>query len=200
MKGSIIIVSFFIAGVLLGRFVDIPAILTAEAPTLYVLYILMFLVGISIGSDKKALQALKQQNLKIVLVPLATVIGTLIGSALISFALSGRSITDCLAVGSGFGYYSLSSIFITQYKGAELGTVALLSNILREILTLVGTPLLVRLLGPLAPISCGGASTMDTTLPIIARYAGRDWIFVSIVHAMILDFSVPFWVIFFCTL
>lgn len=93
MKGSIIIVSFFIAGVLLGRFVDIPAILTAEAPTLYALYILMFLVGISIGSDKKALQALKQQNLKIVLVPMATVIGTLIGSALISFLLSGRSIT-----------------------------------------------------------------------------------------------------------
>ena len=89
MKGSITIVSFFIAGVLLGRFIDIPAILTAEAPTLYALYALMFLVGISIGSDKKALQALKQQNLKIILVPLATIIGTLIGSALISFALSG---------------------------------------------------------------------------------------------------------------
>ncbi len=78
--------------------------------------------------------------------------------------------------------------------------MALLSNILREILTLVGTPLLVRLLGPLAPISCGGASTMDTTLPVIARYAGREWIFISIVHAMILDFSVPFWVILFCSL
>lgn len=53
---------------------------------------------------------------------------------------------------------------------------------------------------PLAAISCGGASTMDSTLPVITRFAGRQWVFVSIVHAMILDFSVPFWVTFFCTL
>lgn len=79
MKGSIIIVSFFTAGVLLGRFVDVPSLLTAEEPTLYALYALMFLVGISIGSDKKALEALKHQNLKIMLVPLATIIGTLGG-------------------------------------------------------------------------------------------------------------------------
>ena len=200
MKGSIIIVSFFIAGVLLGRFVDSPAILTAEAPTLYVLYILMFLVGISIGSDKKALQALKQQNLKIVLVPLATVIGTLIGSALISFALSGRSITDCLAVGSGFGYYSLSSIFITQYKGAELGTIALVSNIMRELLALLAAPLLVRYFGKLAPISVGGATTADTTLPIITKFCGKEFVVISIVHGITVDLSVPFLVTFFCTI
>ena len=200
MKGSIIIVSFFIAGVLLGRFVDIPAILTAEAPTLYVLYILMFLVGISIGSDKKALQALKQQNLKIVLVPLATVIGTLIGSALISFALSGRSITDCLAVGSGFGYYSLSSIFITQYKGAELGTIALVSNIMRELLALLAAPLLVRYFGKLAPISVGGATTADTTLPIITKFCGKEFVVISIVHGITVDLGVPFLVTFFCTI
>lgn len=200
MKGSIIIVSFFIAGVLLGRFVDIPAIFTAEAPTLYALYILMFLVGISIGSDKKALQALKQQNLKIVLVPLATVIGTLVGSALISFLLSGRSITDCLAVGSGFGYYSLSSIFITQYKGAELGTIALVSNIMRELLALLAAPLLVRYFGKLAPISVGGATTADTTLPIITKFCGKEFVVISIVHGITVDLSVPFLVTFFCTI
>ena len=91
MKGSIIIVSFFVAGVLLGRLVDVPALLAAEEPTLYALYVLMFLVGISIGSDKKALEALKHQNFKIILVPLATIIGTLVGSALISLVLSGKS-------------------------------------------------------------------------------------------------------------
>ena len=124
MKGSIIILAVFLSGVLLGRFVDRPEVLTADGPTLYALYALMFLVGISLGSDRQALQALKQQNLKIILVPLATVAGTLAGVSLVSFVLAGRSLTDCLAVGSGFGYYSLSSIFITQYKGAELGTIA----------------------------------------------------------------------------
>lgn len=200
MKGSLTIVAFFIAGVLLGRFVDIPAILTAEAPTLYALYALMFLVGISIGSDKKALQALKQQNLKIVLVPLATVVGTLIGSALISFVLSGRSITDCLAVGSGFGYYSLSTIFITQYKGAELGTIALVSNIMRELIALLAAPLLGRYFGKLAPISVGGATTADTTLPIITKFCGKEFVIISIVHGITVDLSVPFLVTFFCTI
>lgn len=200
MKGSLIIVAFFIAGVLLGRFVDIPAVLTAEAPTLYALYALMFLVGISIGSDKKALQALKQQNLKIVLVPLATIVGTLIGSALISFVLSGRSITDCLAVGSGFGYYSLSTIFITQYKGAELGTIALVSNIMRELIALLAAPLLVRYFGKLAPISVGGATTADTTLPIITKFCGKEFVIISIVHGITVDLSVPFLVTFFCTI
>lgn len=200
MKGSIVIVSFFIAGVLIGRFENVPSLLIAQEPTLYALYTLMFLVGISIGSDKKALEALKHQNFKIILVPLATIIGTLAGSALISLVLSDKSLTDCLAVGSGFGYYSLSTIFITQYKGAELGTIALVSNILRELIALLAAPLLVRYFGKLAPISVGGATTADTTLPIITKFCGKEFVIISIVHGMLVDLSVPFLVTFFCTI
>ena len=199
MSGSLLILAFFGAGLGLARLGLIPRDFVEHDATLYVLWLLMGLVGLSIGSDRRLSEILRTLRPRVLLLPLATTVGTFAGVAAASLFLA-YSLADCLAVGAGFAYYSLSSIFITQYKGAELGTVALLSNILREILTLVGTPLLVRLLGPLAPISCGGASTMDTTLPIIARYAGRDWIFVSIVHAMILDFSVPFWVVFFCTL
>lgn len=200
MKGSITIVAFFIAGILIARFIDIPSSVTGDKLTVYALYLLMFLVGISIGSDKKALQALRQQDLKLVLVPLATILGTLAGSVLISFALQGRSITDCLAVGSGFGYYSLSSIFITQYKGAELGTIALVSNIMRELIALLAAPLLVRYFGKLAPISAGGATTADTTLPIITKFSGKEFVIISIIHGITVDLSVPFLVTFFCTI
>ena len=100
---------------------------------------------------------------------------------------------------AGFAYYSLSSVIISMYKGPELATVGLMANIMRELLTLLAAPLLVRRISPLAPISCGGASTMDTTLPVIARCAGQQWVFVSIVHAIILDVSVSFWVSLFCT-
>ena len=124
----------------------------------------------------------------------------LAGSAAVSLILTHRSITDCLAVGSGFGYYSLSSIFITEYKGAELGTIALLANISREILTLLAAPLLVRWFGNLAPISAGGATTMDTTLPIITRTAGQQFVVVSIFHGFVVDFSVPFLVTLFCSI
>lgn len=199
MWGSVIIVGCFGAGVLIGRFVGLPDFLVQGDPTLYALYVLMFLVGIGIGQDKEALKALKQQKLKIMLVPLATVTGTFLGTAFVSFFLPGRSLTDCLAVGAGFGYYSLSSVFITQYKGAELGTIALMSNICRELMALLAAPLFVRYFGKLAPISVGGATTMDTTLPVITRYAGKEWVVVSMVHGMTVDFCVPFLVTFFCT-
>ena len=91
-------------------------------------------------------------------------------------------------------------IFITQYKGPELGTIALLSNIMREIITLLCTPLLVRWFGNLAPISAGGATTMDTTLPIITRCSGQQFVVVSIFHGFVTDFSVPFLVTFFCSI
>ena len=49
--------------------------------------------------------------------------------------LHHRQLTDCLAVDSGFAYYSLSSIFITEYRGAELGTIALLAKTTLPIIT-----------------------------------------------------------------
>lgn len=200
MRGSLIIVAFFIAGLLLARWGWIPSSLSEGDVSIWALYALMFLVGISIGSDTQALKAIRGQHWKILWVPVATWAGTLAGTALASLLLPSRNLADCLAVGSGFGYYSLSSIFITEYRGAELGTIALAANIIREIITLLGTPLLVCWFGKLAPICAGGATTMDTTLPVITRFSGKEFVVVSIFHGFIVDFSVPFLVTFFCKL
>ncbi|OJV35708.1 MAG: hypothetical protein BGO33_10615 [Bacteroidia bacterium 43-41] len=200
MKGSLVIVSFFILGALAGLFNLIPCDFTHGRWSYYALAALMFFVGFSIGNDSKTLKNFRSLNPRIVLLPLVTVLGTLAGSALVSLLLSHRTLTDCLAVGSGFGYYSLSSIFITEYKGAELGTIALLSNIAREIITLLFAPLLVKYFGRLAPISAGGATTMDTTLPIIARFSGQNFVIVSIFHGFVVDLSVPFLVVLFCSI
>ena len=104
------------------------------------------------------------------------------------------------AVPARRGYYSLSSIFITEYKGAELGTIALLSNIVREMFTLLLSPLLVKVAGPLAPIAAGGVTSMDTTLPIIMDSSGKQYAVVSLFHGFVLEFSIPFIVTFWCTL
>ncbi|MCD8293475.1 MAG: lysine exporter LysO family protein, partial [Prevotellaceae bacterium] len=137
---------------------------------------------------------------RMLLLPVMTIVGTWAGCLVAALFLTHRSVADCLAVGSGFAYYSLSGIFITEYKGAELGTVALLSNIFRELLTLVAAPLMVRFFGKLAPISAGGATTMDTTLPIIMRTSGDRFMVVSIYHGFVVDFTVPFLVTFFCSI
>lgn len=197
MRNSLIILLFFAAGVAAGLF-DVPYTdIIGGDGTRWVLYLLMLLVGVTIGSDRATLAQLKGLNLKILLVPAATIIGTLGRAALVSLFMEERTLAQCLMVGSGFGYYSLSSVLITESHGAALGTVALLSNVLREITTLVLAPLMVRWCGPLAPITCGGATTIDTTLPVIVRYSGKDFIFVAVVNGIVVDFSVPLLVTFF---
>ena len=210
MKSSILIVGCFIIGCLLGCSGWIPSSLldSSDHYSRYVLYILMFLVGMSIGCDKKLREILRSVRMRLFLVPLATIVGTLAATALVSLFISRWSMAHCLAVGSGFGYYSLSSILITELAAstlgsqaaAELGTVALIANVIRELIVLLGAPLLVRYFGRLAPICAGGATTMDTTLPVITRYAGKEVIFIAIFHAILIDFSVPFFVLFFCSL
>lgn len=199
MSASLPILGCFLLGLVLARLGLVPGPLLEHDPTLPALWLLMALVGLSLGADRRLMEIVRTLRPRILLLPLGTTLGTFAGSALVSLFLA-YSLADCLAVGAGFAYYSLSSVFITQYRGEELGTVALLANIFRELFTLIFTPLLVRLLGAPAPIMCGGASTMDTTLPGITRAAGTLWTFPSIVHAMVLDFSVPFWVTLFCSL
>lgn len=200
MKGSLIIVGFFILGIAAGLSGMVPESIIDGDLTFYALCALLLCVGIGIGSDRNIVTKFKSLDVRMALLPLETVLGTFAGSLVVSFILSGRSPLDCLAVGSGFGYYSLSSIFITEYKGAELGTIALLANIIREMVTLLLSPVLAKAFGPLAPISSGGVTSMDTTLPIIMASSGEQYSAVSIFHGFILDFSIPFLVTFWCTL
>ena len=200
MKGSLIIVAFFIAGIACGLMHLLPDLNAYGNVSYLTLCALLFCVGITVGNNTTLLKTFKSLDRRLMLLPLMTIVGTLTATAIAAVGLPHRSLTDCLAVGSGFGYYSLSSIFITQYRGPELGTIALLANIIREVFTLLGAPLLVKYFGPLSPISCGGATTMDTTLPIITRTSGQDFVLLSLFHSFLVDFSVPFLVTFWCTL
>ena len=89
---------------------------------------------------------------------------------------------------------------LRSIRDRKLGTIALLSNIMREIITLLCAPLLVRWFGNLAPHIGWGATTMDTTLPIITRCSGQQFVVVAIFHGFVTDFSVPFLVTFFCSI
>ncbi len=198
MKGSLIIVAFFVLGIACGVMNWLPQL--PDNVSFFTLCALMFCVGITVGNNTAMLKSFIRLDRRLLLLPLMTIVGTLAGTAVAALGLPHRSLADCLAVGSGFGYYSLSSIFITRYRGPDLGTVALLANILREVITLLGAPLMVRFFGPLAPISSGGATTMDTTLPIITRTSGQEFVILSLFHGFLVDFSVPFLVTLFCSL
>ena len=200
MKNSLIIISFFILGIILGHYQLLPAFVLKHDLSVYALYLLLFLVGLLLGMDKKSFEIIRQSSLRLLLIPIAVVIGSLLGAAIVSLFLKNISLSEGLAIGSGFGYYSLSSILIAELKSKSLGVIALLSNIFRELTTLLFTPLFVKYFGPLAPIASGGATAMDTTLPIITEYSGKEYALVAVFSGLTLTILVPFLVSFFCYL
>jgi uncharacterized membrane protein YbjE (DUF340 family) len=189
--------SFFAAGLLCGLVGFIPESIFNPNVSFYVLSALMLSVGLSIGQQPETVRKFRSIHSRVLLLPAVVIGGTWLGALAVSLFF-GHKTTEFLAMGSGFGYYSLSSIIITEYKGIELGTIALLSNIVREVLTLLLAPFMVRYFGRLAPIAVGGATTMDTTFPVIVNTSGNEFAIIAIYSGFILDFSVPFLVSFWC--
>ena len=194
MKGSLIVIVFFCVGCIMGAFNKFE--FDTHTVSMYILYALMLQVGISIGSNKNLKAIVSHLHPKMLLIPLGTIIGTLLFSALASLLLRQWSVFDCMAVGSGFAYYSLSSILITQFKEPSIG----LTNIFREMMALLGTPIIKKYFGKLAPISAAGVNSMDVLLPSITRYSGKEMIPIAILHGILIDISVPVFVSFFCNL
>lgn len=197
MKGSLIVVGFFVIGLLGGIEKMVPSWLLDLDVSFVALCCLLLFVGLGIGLNPEMKKEVRSLSPRMALLAVVTIIGSWLGALLIWTVLH-RTLSDCMAINSGFAYYSLSSIFITEYRGAELGTIALLANIIREMLTLLGAPLMARWFGPLAPISAGGATTMDTTLPILSQTVGQRYIALSIYHGFVVDFTVPFLVSWWC--
>lgn len=176
--------------------------------SLYALYALMLQVGFSIGCGDDCSRILRTMRPKHLLIPAATIAGTLTFSAAVGLLLSQWSVADCLAVGCGMGYYSLASILIVQLKtpsiglqlATELGTIALLANIFRELFALMGAPLFRRYFGKLAPISAAGVTSVDVALPTIMRTSGSEMVPIAIFHGLLIDISVPFFISLFCNL
>lgn len=203
------ILAFFALGVVLAIFGVVPDTLDITLLSKYVLYFLMFLVGVNIGLDRQIVSLIKAQPLRMLLLPLFTMAGTFAG-ALLAFAITSMingagfaynlGAADSLSIGAGFGYYSLSSILLNEVRGAEIGTIALAANIIRELMTILFAPLLVKYFGRFAPISSGGATTMDTTLPIIQKFSGNECVPISIYHGIVMDFSVPLFLTLFISL
>lgn len=194
MKSALFILCSFVAGILAGR-MDIISRATGEDALALALYTMLILAGMCMGFDTRNFLIVRALGLRVLLLPLGIVAGTALG-ALVAWLLLGLmmqdfSLRDVMAVGAGFGYYSLSSAIIARLGDAALGSVALLANIARELCTLLLAPLLVRIGGGLAPVATGGAASMDTCMPVIARYAGERFAIMGVFSGMVLTLLVP---------
>lgn len=105
------------------------------------------------------------------MIPLAVALGSLAGAAVSGLFLD-MPVHEAMTVGAGFGWYSLSGLMISQMGNVELGAVALLSNAFREIIAMLIIPLVAAKVGKIAAIAPGGATAMDTTMPLVSKACG----------------------------
>jgi len=161
-----------------------------EAMTTIILAGLLFIIGVLLGGNRQAIEAMRRSGVRFLVVPTGVAIGTVVGSLLAGVAL-GLEMRISVATGLGFGWYSLSAVLIERAMGAEIGAIALLANISRELLTIVGLPFVVRYAGRPAAIAPGGATAMDVTLSFIVRYAGEEIGLMAFTSGAVLSALVP---------
>lgn len=178
------------AGVLSGLFLIPDSLYGATGTMLDIgLCLLLFSVGVDIGSNKDIFKNLKNVGFKLLIVPAATILGSLFGGILCSIMFK-MNLFGSLAVASGFTWYTLSAIIITPVS-AELGTIAFLSNVFREIIAFISIPFIAKHIGYLETIAVGGAISMDTGLPIITRNTSQEVVIISFISGIIISLMVP---------
>lgn len=183
---------FLVIGVLCGRFVASDAVLSqTDLWITLTLSVVIFTAGIDVGAKKIIFRKLAQYRAKILLIPLGTAIGSIIGGLLLGLVL-GIPIGESAAIASGFGYYSLTAGLITGLGGAQAGALAFSANVLREFLALLLIPIIAKYFGPYCAIAPGGATSMDTTLGIIARSTNEEATAIAMLHGVVLSVFVPF--------
>ena len=156
----------------------------------WILYLLMFCVGISVGGQQGVLVSLRRHSAQILLVPLGVIVGSLAGGGLCGLLLR-MPLREALSIGGGLGWYSLAGVSVSSAAGVAAGSIAFLSNLLREIGAFLLIPLVARRLNACACIAVAGATSEDTTLPMILRYTDGETAVLSVLNGVICSAFVP---------
>jgi uncharacterized membrane protein YbjE (DUF340 family) len=151
--------------------------------------LLLFFVGIDIGSNRGILGKIRRIGFKVFLVPLMVAVGSILGTSLAGF-LMGMNLIESAAIGAGFGWYSLSAIELSKHS-AYLGTLAFVTNISREVIALVSIPFIAKYIGKVEAIAPAGATAMDTVLPVISRSTNAHIAIISFITGVVLSSLVP---------
>ena len=177
-----------VGGLLFGYlFLDTGVKDTLDLILMSALDVMIFIAGIEIGSNRGILKRICNLHsaLLALAIPLAVACGSICGALLLGH-IAGLSAYDSLLVGGGLGWYSFSSVVISAMYSTEIGTVAFLANMMREISGFFLIPLLVFL--ALAP---SGAATMDSGLPVVIKYTNLHVGMYSFINGLVLTLIVP---------
>lgn len=181
-----------VGGLLFGYlFLDTGVKDTLDLILMSALDVIIFIAGIEIGSNRGILKRICNLHsaLLALAIPLAVACGSICGALLLGH-IAGLSAYDSLLVGGGLGWYSFSSVVISAMYSTEIGTVAFLANMMREISGFFLIPLLVRVHKFLA-LAPSGAATMDSGLPVVIKYTNLHVGMYSFINGLVLTLIVP---------
>ncbi len=181
-----------VGGLLFGYlFLDTGVKNTLDLILMSALDVMIFIAGIEIGSNRGILKRICNLHsaLLALAIPLAVACGSICGALLLGH-IAGLSAYDSLLVGGGLGWYSFSSVVISAMYSTEIGTVAFLANMMREISGFFLIPLLVRVHKFLA-LAPSGAATMDSGLPVVIKYTNLHVGMYSFINGLVLTLIVP---------
>lgn len=181
-----------VGGLIFGYlFLDTDVKDTLDLILMSALDVMIFIAGIEIGSNRGILKRIFNLHsaLLALAIPLAVACGSICGALLLGH-IAGLSAYDSLLVGGGLGWYSFSSVVISAMYSTEIGTVAFLANMMREISGFFLIPLLVRVHKFLA-LAPSGAATMDSGLPVVIKYTNLHVGMYSFINGLVLTLIVP---------
>ena len=154
------------------------------------LCLLLIFVGIDLGLDGTVIENFRRVGIRILAFPAVVVIGTLLGAG-ISGTLMGLNLRESLAVGAGFGWYTLAPGIIMEAGYITASAVAFLHNVMRELFSILFIPLVAQKIGYIETTGMPGAAAMDVCLPIVEKSTRSDIAVYSFVSGVILSILVP---------
>lgn len=160
----------------------------------YTLIFLLFLIGIQLRNNGMTLKQIVL-NRRGMIVAIVVVASSMV-AGVINAVILDLPLKTGMAMASGFGWYSLSGILLTESFGPVIGSAAFFNDLARELIAIMLIPGLVRRSRSTALGLCG-ATSMDFTLPVLQRSGGLELVPAAIVHGFILSLLVPVLMAFF---
>lgn len=188
-----IVIGSVVGGGLLGYFILPESFLPiSEYIIIAGLCGLLFFVGLDIGIQGTVMKNLKKAGARILMFPVAAIVGTFVGAAFAGMFLPIQ-LNEALAVGSGFGWYSLAPLIIDPYSGS-LSAMSFLHNVLRELFGIVSIPIVAKYIGYIETVGLPGAAAMDVCLPIVEKSTSAEVAIYSFISGITLSAAVPIFV------
>ncbi|MDX2319438.1 MAG: lysine exporter LysO family protein [Moritella sp.] len=193
---SVQLIFVIVAGFIVGLFIS-AELIDIDAISEGALVLLLLLIGCQLRNSGMHLREilLNSWGIKIAIV---VILSSWLGG-LAAALLLGIPLTNGLALSSGFGWYSLSGILITDGLSPVFGGAAFIIDLGRELVAILIIPSLIRL-HPSTAIGYAGATSMDFTLPMIQKSGGNGYVPLAIVSGFILSLSAPLFISLFLAL